>query len=65
MSVKIKTHKGASKRFSKMGNGRIKRKSAFRSHLRASMTTKRVRQLRGTKGLSKGDAGLVAKMLGS
>ena len=47
MVGKLKTHRGAAKRFKKTGSG-FKRKSAFKSHILTKMTTKRKRQLRGT-----------------
>lgn len=43
---KIKTNRGAAKRFSKSGTGRIKRGSAFTSHILTPKTRKRKRNLR-------------------
>jgi len=43
---KQKTHKGASKRFSLTGTGKVKRKKAFHSHILTKKTTKRKRSLR-------------------
>ena len=43
---KQKTHKGASKRFSLTGTGKVKRKKAFHSHILTKKTTKRKRNLR-------------------
>jgi large subunit ribosomal protein L35 len=43
---KIKTHRGASKRFSVTGTGRIKRNKAYASHILTTKTTKRKRNLR-------------------
>lgn len=43
---KQKTHKGASKRFSLTGTGKVKRKKAFHSHILTKKTTKRKRGLR-------------------
>ena len=43
---KIKTHKGAAKRFKLTGKGRIRRRRANSSHLFLSKTTKRKRRLR-------------------
>ena len=43
---KLKTHKGASKRFSLTGTGKVKRKKAFHSHILTKKTTKRKRNLR-------------------
>ncbi|MEY3708127.1 MAG: hypothetical protein RL585_2684 [Pseudomonadota bacterium] len=44
MSNKIKTHRGAAKRFKQTAGG-WKRKSANKSHILTKMTTKRKRQL--------------------
>ena len=42
---KVKTHRGAAKRFRVTGTGRIRRRKAFRSHLLESKPTKRTRRL--------------------
>ncbi len=52
---KIKTNKGAAKRFSKTGTGKIKRNKAFTSHILTSKTTKRKRGLRHSTIMSPGD----------
>jgi large subunit ribosomal protein L35 len=52
---KIKTNKGAAKRFSKTGTGKIKRNKAFTSHILTSKTTKRKRNLRHSTIMSPGD----------
>ena len=41
---KLKTHKAAAKRFSLTKNGKVKRGSAFRSHILTKKTTKRKRE---------------------
>ncbi len=43
---KLKTHSGASKRFSVTKNGKVKRGHAYRSHILNKKTTKRKRGLR-------------------
>lgn len=43
---KMKSVRGAAKRFKLTGTGRIKRQSAFRSHILTSKSPKRLRQLR-------------------
>ncbi|HIJ59577.1 MAG TPA: 50S ribosomal protein L35 [Nitrospirae bacterium] len=43
---KIKTHRGAAKRFKVTGTGKIKRNKAYRRHLLTSKNAKRGRQLR-------------------
>ena len=52
---KIKTNKGAFKRFRKTGTGKIKRNHAFTSHILTSKTTKRKRTLRRAVIMSPGD----------
>lgn len=59
---KMKTKSGAAKRFRKTASG-FKRKSAFKSHILTKMTTKRKRQLRGTRLMSPADEPLVKRML--
>jgi large subunit ribosomal protein L35 len=43
---KIKTNRGAAKRFRKTGTGKIRRNKAFTSHILTKKTTKRKRELR-------------------
>jgi large subunit ribosomal protein L35 len=43
---KMKTHRGAAKRFSKTGSGKIKRSHAFTSHILTSKSRKNKRNLR-------------------
>jgi large subunit ribosomal protein L35 len=43
---KMKTHRGAAKRFSKTKSGRIKRGKAYRSHILTKKSQKRKRNLR-------------------
>jgi len=43
---KLKTHKGASKRFRKTGSGKIVRRHAFARHILTSKTRSRKRRLR-------------------
>lgn len=42
---KLKTHKGASKRFKKTGTGKIVRRHAFARHILTSKTRSRKRRL--------------------
>jgi len=60
---KLKTHRGAAKRFKKTGTGKIVRASAFRRHILTSKTTKTKRHARGTKEVSKADAPKLHRML--
>jgi large subunit ribosomal protein L35 len=43
---KMKTHRGAAKRFKATAGGKMKHKKPYRSHILTSKTTKRKRQLR-------------------
>ena len=45
---KLKTHRGAAKRFKKTETGKFLRSKAFKHHILTSKTTKRKRSLRGT-----------------
>ncbi len=43
---KLKTHRGAAKRFKMTATGKIKRKKGFKSHLLTGKPSKRTRNLR-------------------
>ncbi|MBF0488136.1 50S ribosomal protein L35 [Candidatus Magnetominusculus dajiuhuensis] len=43
---KLKTHRGAEKRFKKTGTGKIKRNRANKSHMMTGKPSKRTRRLR-------------------
>ena len=43
---KMKTHKGAKKRFKVTGSGKVKRNRAFKSHILTKKDAKRKRRLR-------------------
>ncbi len=60
---KMKSHRGAAKRFKVTGSGKIKRKKAFRSHILTKKSTKRKRNLRGDAIVFKGDAVRVRRMI--
>jgi len=60
---KLKTHRGAAKRFKKTGTGKFTRSSAFKRHILTSKTTKRKRGLRGSKPVADEDAAKLARML--
>lgn len=61
---KLKTHKGAAKRFKKTASGRIKHRAAYRNHILTKKTTKSKRHLRGLDSLSKADTNAVERLLG-
>jgi large subunit ribosomal protein L35 len=60
---KMKTRSGAKKRFSKTASCKIKRATAYRSHILTSKTTKRKRKLRKGHLVSKADQRAVEIML--
>jgi len=59
---KIKTVRGAAKRFKKTASG-FKRKQAFKNHILTHKSPKRIRQLRPKQQVSAADAPLVRRML--
>ena len=44
--MKMKTHKGAKKRFKVTGSGKVRRFKAYKSHILTKKTSKRKRRLR-------------------
>ena len=61
---KLKTHKGAAKRFRLTGKGAVKRRRAYGNHILTKHTAKRKRQLRvEATGLKPCDEKLVLRML--
>lgn len=57
---KIKTVRGAAKRFKKTASGGFKHKRANLRHILTKKSTKRKRHLRAKSMVSKGDHGLVS-----
>ncbi|NLC66235.1 MAG: 50S ribosomal protein L35 [Clostridium sp.] len=60
---KMKTHRGAAKRFRKTASGRYKRDKAFRSHILTKKSQKRKRNLRKTGYVSKAQEKTMKKLL--
>ena len=60
---KIKTNRGAAKRFSKTGTGKIVRHKAFASHILTKKTTKRKRNLRKSTLVDPTNARQVARLI--
>ena len=60
---KMKSNSGAAKRFKKSGSGKIMRNSSLRRHILTSKTTKRKRNLRGSKVMRPEDAKRIRKIL--
>ncbi len=63
MSEKLKTHRGAKKRFKVTGTGKIKRRRAFKSHLLTGKSSRRIRRLRTAALVSKEDAKSIKSLL--
>jgi large subunit ribosomal protein L35 len=62
---KMKTNRGAAKRFKKTANGKIKRKKAFLRHILTKKASKRKRALRKPGYVHKADEGRVNRLLSS
>lgn len=60
---KIKTHRGAAKRFKKTASGKIKRAKAYKSHILEKKSSKRKRNLRQGTMVSNADAHKVAQLI--
>ena len=60
---KLKTHRGAAKRFKKTGTGKFKRGNAFKQHILTSKTRSRKRGLTGTTLVSPADSARLRRML--
>jgi len=60
---KLKTHRGAAKRFKFTGSGKIKRSKAYKSHILTKKTTKRKRALDTPTLISEVDQQKVDRML--
>lgn len=60
---KIKTNRGAAKRFSKTGKGGFKRSQSHLNHILTKKSTKRKRHLRSTLQVAESDLKAVRKMM--
>jgi len=61
---KMKTHRGAAKRFKVTGSGRIMRRKAFRSHILEKKASKRTRRLAREAEVTGGDRAQVRRLIG-
>jgi large subunit ribosomal protein L35 len=61
---KMKTDRGAAKRFKITGTGKIMRRKAFRSHILEKKSSVRTRRLAREAQVTGGDAKQVRKLLG-
>jgi large subunit ribosomal protein L35 len=62
---KLRSNRGAAKRFAKTGSGRFKRRQSFKNHILTKKSAKRKRQLRGTTLVAAVDQHGVERMLPS
>ncbi|MBF0425227.1 MAG: 50S ribosomal protein L35 [Magnetococcales bacterium] len=60
---KIKTHRGAAKRFKLTGSGKFKRNKAFKQHILTSKSRKRKRNMRHAGMVAEVDMSSVRQML--
>lgn len=60
---KIKTHRGAAKRFKATGTGKLQRNKAYKRHLLTRKTTKQKRRMSGVGMVSSADQPAVRRML--
>lgn len=60
---KMKTHRGAAKRFKKTGTGKIVRAHAFTSHILEKKSPKRKRNLRKSSVMHKTDAKRIERLI--
>lgn len=60
---KLKTHKGAAKRFKKTGTGKIVRQHAFARHILTSKSRKRKNKLHGSVVADDSDQAKLARMI--
>jgi large subunit ribosomal protein L35 len=61
---KMKTHRGAAKRFKRTATGKILRRKAFRAHLLEKKSTRRTRRLGREAEVVGGDRKHVQRLLG-
>jgi large subunit ribosomal protein L35 len=60
---KLKTHRGAAKRFSLTKSGKIKRAKAYKRHILSKKSTKRLRGLRQTGYIAEVEEKKIRKLL--
>ena len=61
---KMKSNRGASKRFRLTGSGKVRRNKAYASHILTKKSTKRKRKLRKAGILTSADEARVKRMIG-
>ena len=61
---KLKTHRGAAKRFKKTASGKLRGRRAYSSHILEKKSPKRKRKMAKPVDISPNDAPTVRKLLG-
>jgi large subunit ribosomal protein L35 len=61
---KMKTHRGAAKRFKATGTGKLRRRRAFRNHILEKKPSSRTRRLKDEVTLANADEARIKRMLG-
>ncbi len=62
---KMKTHRGAAKRFKTTGTGKLRRLQANKRHILEKKPSTRTRRLTGDVDVAKGDRDRINRMLGN
>jgi large subunit ribosomal protein L35 len=62
---KLKTHRGAAKRFRLTGTGKVRRSKAYSSHILTKKSPKRKRNLRQQGLISKADEKSIKRLIGA
>ncbi|MGL5257038.1 MAG: 50S ribosomal protein L35 [Proteocatella sp.] len=60
---KMKTHRGAAKRFKATGSGKLKRSKAYKRHILTKKSSKTKRNLGKAAIMTKGDQSRIARLL--
>ena len=60
---KMKSNRGAAKRFRRTGKGKLTRMRAYKSHMLTKKNKKRKRRLRSSTSASKADVARIRRML--
>ena len=63
MANKMKSHRGACKRFKLTGSGKVKRNKAYKSHILTKKSQKRKRGLGQSTTLTSADHGRIKEVL--
>jgi large subunit ribosomal protein L35 len=64
MKLKMKTHRGAAKRFKKTASGRVRRRCAYHGHILTKKSAKRRRRLRSGAWVFAGEAKMISRIIG-